>query len=373
VGWPAVSVVNNECGGKSTLGILVAFNDRIVMVNPATGQEMVLLNQDCQPRPPDADGKPRLWEVKPGNGKQFYTTPLVLDAANFLAIAYDQHIFHIEVDAARTDDNVGIPIPGITGHSVSDPVANDKFIFIGLNAKNLVALDRTTLAVQWTVETEHGVWAKPLLHDNMLYIPSLDHNLYAVNADTGEKAWTLDLGGAVTSTPLYYNDHLYIGTFARKIFEISLDGKITSQFDTDDWVWGTPTIDHDTLYSADLAGNVYALNTKNGLTEVWKQKVATGAIRATPVITGDVMIVASRDQKVYWLHRADGTPVKDTDGTPLERQLDSPILSDILLIEPGENVDIPEPYVVVSTLSSAQALVAYTLDNGARVWEYKFQ
>src|ERR1041385_7684673 len=88
-GWPAISTVNNPCGDKNTLGILVAFNDRIVMVNPANGQEMPLLNQDCSPRPADSDGKPRLWEVKPGNSKQFYTAPLELDSSNLLAIAYD--------------------------------------------------------------------------------------------------------------------------------------------------------------------------------------------------------------------------------------------------------------------------------------------
>jgi outer membrane protein assembly factor BamB len=371
--WPALSTINDECGGKNTLGILVAFNDRIAMVNPATGQDMVLLTQDCNPRPLDSEGKPKIWEVKPGNNKQFYTTPIQLDSANLLAVAYDQHMFRIELASARTDDTEGTPIDGIIGHSVTDPVANDKFIFVPLNAKNVVALDRNTLDVQWTFPTEHGVWAKPLLLDNVLYLACLDHNLYAVNADTGEEIWHVDLGGALTSTPLAYNGHLYIGTFTRNIYEISMDGQIVTQYATDDWVWGTPVVVDDILYDGDLGGTVYALDTRNNLKEIWKQKVAQGAIRATPLIVGDVMLVASRDQNLYWLNRADGTPVKDSDGTPLKRQLDSPILSDILLIQPGEDVDIPEPYVVVSTLSTAQALVAYTLDNGQRVWEYKFQ
>lgn len=372
-GWPAISTVNNTCGDKNTLGILVAFNDRIVMVNPANGQEMTLLNQDCSPRPVDSDGKPRLWEVKPGNNKQFYTAPLEIDSSNLLAIAYDQSIFHIELSSARPEDTTGTPIPGITGHAVADPVANDKFIFVGLNSKDLVALDKKTLDVQWKLTTDHGVWAKPLLADNVLYVASLDHFLYAVNADTGDVLWKVDLGGAVTSPPLLYNSHLFIGSFSRTLYEISTDGQIVNQYTTEDWMWGTPTVDNDILYTADLGGTVYALDVKNNLKEVWKQKVAAGAIRATPVIAGDVIIVAARDQKVYWLKRADGTPVQDEGGNPLVRQLDSPILSDILLIQPGDNVDISKPYVVVSTLSTDQILVAYALDNGEREWSYKFQ
>lgn len=369
--WAALTTLNTECGGTNKLGILVTFSDRIVMVDPATGKDMALLNQDCQPRPADAVGNAKVWEVKP-SGKQFYSSPISLDQNDLLAIAYDQHMFRIELSSARVDDSAGTPIPGLIGHAVTDLVANDKSIFVALNAKNVVALDRNNYDIQWTFKTEHGVWTKPLLRDNILYISSLDHNLYAVNADTGEGIWSVDLSGAITSTPLYYNGHLFVGSFARKIYEISMDGQIVNQFDADDWVWATPIVVDDILYDADLGGTIYALDV-NTFKLVWKQKVAESAIRATPLIVGDRMIVASRDQNVYWLNRADGTPVKDSDGTPLKRQLDSPILSDILLIEPGDNVDIPEPYIVVSTLSTTQVLVAYTLDNGQRVWDYKFQ
>ncbi len=372
-GWPAISTINTSCGGKDTLGILVAFNDRIDMVSPVNGQLMPLLNDQCQTRPPDADGTAKIWEVKPGNNKQFYSNPVQLDASNLLAVAYDQSLYHIDLAAARPDDANGTPIPGITGHAVTDPVVNDKYIFVGLNSNNLVALDKNNYDVAWTLPTDHGVWGKPLLADNVLYVPSLDHNLYAVNADTGEQLWKVDLGGAVTGTPLLYNGNLYIGSFARQLYEISLTGQIVSQYTSDDWMWGTPVVDQNVLYTADLGGTVYALDPANGLKEIWKQKVAGGSIRATPVIAGDVIIVAARDQKVYWLNRADGTPVKDADGNPLVRQLDSPILSDILLIQPGDNVAIPKPYIVVSTLSTDQILVAYTLDNGERVWSYKFQ
>jgi outer membrane protein assembly factor BamB len=372
--WPAVSLFTAICGDQSSLNILVAYTDRIVQVNPADGKPVVLKNAECQPRPPNSDGKDRVWDFRPAAGKQFYTTPLQLDDQTMLAMAYDQHFYRIDTSLITPPDANGVPINGRTGNSVTDLVASDDLLYVGLSAKDLVAVDKATYDVQWTATTEHGVWSKPLLVDETLYFSSLDHNLYAVDAKTGEARWTpLDLDGAVTGTPLYADGKLYIGSFARKIFEISTDGQILNQFETDDWVWGTPSIQDGILYAADLGGNVYALDTRNNLTLVWKQKVAERAIRPSPVIAGNVLIVASRDHKVYWLNRSDGTAVKDTEGNPLMRELEAEILSDILLIRPEDGVDIPEPYIVVSTTSPGQLLAAYTLDNGQLAWSYKFQ
>lgn len=369
-GWPAVSLLQSQCGDQPRDGILVAFNDRIVIVNPANGKALELLNAECELRPPDADGTAKVWDFKPGSARQFYSSPVLLDNQTLLAVSYDQRFFEIEFPAARTDSTEGRPIEGRTGHTVADLLVTDDTIYIGLSAKDLLALDRDTFDVLWTAPTGHGVWAKPLLVENTLYFSSLDHYLYAVDAKTGDQLWKLDLEGAVTATPVFHNGHLFIGSFGRKVFEVSLEGQIVNQYTTDEWVWGTATIVDDTLYIADLGGNVYALDTANDLAQVWKQKVATSAIRPAPIVSGDVVVVASRDHKVYWLNRNDGTPFKDADGNPLVRELANPILSDVLLIEPGPGVEIPEPYIVVSTLSPGQLLAAYTLDNGQAVWSY---
>ncbi len=372
-GWPAVSLITDSCGDQSRTSVMVSYTDRIVLVNPADGKSVPLLDSDCQVRPPDTDGKLKVWDFRPGGGRQFYTSPAQLDENTLLAVAYDQRMFRIEIDAARPDDTEGYAIAGLTGHTVAEPLLTEDKIYLGLSAKDLIALDRRTLTPLWTTTTEHGVWSKPLLADGVLYFASLDHNLYAVDAETGASKWVLDLGGALTSTPVLANGKLYLGSFARKVYEVSLDGNVLSQYDTADWVWGSPVIIGNDLYIADLGGSVYALDISNGLTETWRQKVADGGIRAVPVVAGDVILVGARDQKLRWINRADGTPFRDSEGNALVRELSAPILSDVLLVEPGNGIDISEPYVIVSTMATGQILAAYTLDNGQAMWSYSFQ
>lgn len=374
-GWPAISLISSKCGDQITENVLVAYNDRIVMVNPADGKSAVLLNQECAPRPPGSDGKAKVWDFRGGAANLFFSNPIELDDQTLLTVAYNQKVYKIDKMRAEADAATGTPIPNLTGQTVADVVRNGDLLYVGLSAKNLVALNIEDFSVAWTVETQHGVWSKPLLLQDTLYFTSLDHFLYAADAETGDLKWKLDLEGALTSTPLYdeVTGRLFIGSFARKIFEVSLDGQIVNQYAAADWIWGAPVIVDGTLYTADLVGNVYALDTTNNLSEVWKQKVADRAIRGTPLVTGDTVVIASRDQKLYWLNRADGSILNDSEGQPLVRDVGAEIFSDVLLVQPGDTLDIDEPYVIVSTMAPDKLLVAYTLNTAEQKWAHALQ
>jgi outer membrane protein assembly factor BamB len=373
VGWPAISLVDTTCGESTYQHILVAFNDRIVLVDPADGSGSSLRNNECEPRPPEADGRPKVWDFRGTGANQFFALPTGLDDQTLLAMNYAQRIYEIDTTTARANNGEGSPLPGRTGHAVAQPLVNGDLVYIGLANRDLVAWDRADNTLAWTVPTEHGVWAAPLLHEDTLYFTSLDHNLYAADAQTGEVIWTADVEGAAASTPLLHDGILYVGSFARKIFAISLDGEKLTEYSTVDWVWGTPVISDGVLYAADLVGNVYALDVADGLTEIWRQKVATRAIRATPVVYGDRVIVASRDHRIYWLDREAGTPIQTEDGQPLVRELPSEILSDVLVVEPTETNGVTEPLIVAATLNPGELLIAYSLEQGELKWTYRYQ
>lgn len=363
--WAGLRVIGEE------QHILVAFNDRLALVDPVDGKTVKLRNQEGEIRLDD-QGNPRLWEVKQ-NANQFFAAPAPLGDGRLLAVTYNQVLYTIDLPTARIENGSGTPIANHNGHIVADLLEGDGLVYAGLSSKNLLALDAEDLSVAWTAQTEHGIWSRPLLVDDVLYAASLDHYLYALDARTGDLLWKLDIEGAAPSAPAYANGRLYIGSFARKIFEISRQGQILNTYDTVDWVWGAPAVVDGILYAADLVGNVYALDTTDGLREIWRVKASEMSIRPTPLVAGDYVLVASRDQRLYWLKRSDGSMVTDNEGRPLLREMQGPIFSDILLIEPNEKTDIPGPYVIVSTLSPGQILVAYTLEQGRFLWTYSMQ
>lgn len=374
--WAGVRTIGNE------QNILLTYNDRIVMVDSTNGKPVELRSADGEVRRDD-QGNARIWEFMPeGAGpNMFFANPIEINEETLLAVGYDFKIYEIDIESARL--NTTIEITGVTddasttqtgrrGRSyagvgvggVADPARKDNLLYFGMNARDLIAVDDEELTEQWKFATEHGVWSEPLIADDVMYFTSLDHNLYAVNPDTGEELWQIDLQGSGTSTPLLYEDHLYVGSFGRKLFKISLQGEIAAEFETADWIWGTPTIVDDTLYVGDMSGNVYALDISEGDFNVqWQQKIAGRGIRATPLISGDTIVVGARDHKIYWLDREDGA-------VRFSRDVAGEVLSDILLIEPSENVDIDEPYVVVSSVANNELLVAFTLEDGEREWTY---
>lgn len=355
--WPALSTVGDE------QYILMAYHDRLVMVDPTDGTLVRLRNADGEIRLDD-EGNPRLWEITGIEGQQpnqFYSSPVLRDANTLLVATFHNQLFEIDLPTARVNNPGGNAIPGAV---LADPILADDLLYMGLSEHDLVALDRDSLAEVWRVPSGRGVWSRPLIVDDRMYFTSLDHFLYAVDAVTGEELWRLDLGGAVVSTPVHNDGHLYVGGFARKVFDISVDGEILAEYDTLDWVWASPTVVDDILYAADLSGTVYALDVSDGgFVERWQVKAADRAISGQPLVAGEYVIVGSRDQRVYWLSQRNGEIF-------FSRELAGEVFSDMLLVEPGASVDIAEPYVIVSTVANQELLVAFTLENGERMWDY---
>ncbi len=355
--WPALSIVGDA------QNIVLAYKDRIVMVNPDDGTPVKLRNADGEVRLDD-DGNARIWEFRGGEGNnasQFYSNPLQIDGNTLLVAAYNQRLYEVDLPTARSNNADGIELPG---QVIATPVIADDLLLVGISERNLIAYDASGQNERWRVATDQAVWSSPLVIDGVVYFTSLDHFLYAINADDGEELWRLDLGGAAPEAPVFYDNHLYLGTFDRRIFQISLDGEIVAEHETDDWVWGSPTIAEGVLYAADMGGTVYALEiTGDGFEQVWRTQPSERAIRTTPLVADEYVVVGGRDQKVYWLDQEDGS-------TFFSRDVAGEVLSDLLLIEPSETVDIPEPYLIVATPTDGEALVAFTLQNGERTWTY---
>ena len=107
--------------------------------------------------------------------------------------------------------------------------------------------------------------------------------------------WKTDLGGSIPAAPLMATDgaDLYVGSFARKVFAVdTATGAIRWTADLKDWVWDTPALDGDTIFAADISGNLYSLGAPNGK-NAWPEVKPDGAITASPVAVPNGVVVAT--------------------------------------------------------------------------------
>lgn len=356
-GWPELSTL--ELPGSIYSGnILLTFNDKITMIDPDSGQPARLRNADGEVRV-DEEGRARIWEYSGPQAapNQFFAKPLALNADNLLVLSNSERLFEINLARADALNPEGLELPG---RVLASPLAGEDLVYVAAE-RTMLALDRESFQERWRFETGQSIWSRPLLLDGKLIFTSLDHHLYALDPGSGSEIWRLNLNGAAPVAPVVHEGRLYTGSFSRRIFAITAQGSIQAEFTTEDWVWGAPAIVDGVLYAADLAGNVYALQIgESNFRLLWRAQVSERAIRATPVVAGDYVIVAARDQKLYWLDRADGRVY-------FTRELAAEVVSDMLLLDQGPDA---ESLLAVSTLANEEALVAFGVQNGDRRWTY---
>ncbi len=353
--WPGISASDDA--------IYVAHGERVVALDPSNGQ--------------------RLWEYPDGDNRDttFSAIPVEQDGTVYVgdykgrvhAINAEngQRIWLYEPEIERLIGPIALEA---ADRVLSGVAVSEDRVFTGLGSRNVIALDRETGALDWTFETEHGVWATPLYlpangsgHDEpTLYAVSLDHHLYALDPETGDRRWQIDLGAAAPGNMTYdeVRNRIYVGTFLSELLAIDLGTQsIVARYQTEGWLWDNPALADDMLYFGDLKGFVYAVEiTDDGFRQVWKQPVAEDAVRGTPVVTASRVIVGSRDKTVYALNRSDGS---------LSWRVDtrSPVLTDVILASQGGD-DAQNERVVFGTTDNDALLVALSSASGEVDWRY---
>jgi len=358
VNWAAVSTATDSPN------IVLAYNFEVLQVDPRSGNLAELVNADGETRFDPQTGQAHRWIIngQTAENAQFFAAPLAFDDKNLLLPEYHGRLIAVERDTARI---LPPDKAKLSGRVLTTPARDEERLYFALET-GVEALNAQTLEQVWYRPTQNGVWDTPALYDGVLYFTSMDHYLYAVDALSGDELWKRDLGGAAAATPLVVENDgevsVYATTFARKIIKFDAEGRVLHEYNTIDWLWSTPVLFDGTLYAADLAGYVYALN-PDDLSEVWKVKAMSRGIRPSPLVTAEYVVVAARDGLVKWLNRADGATV-------YERNAEAEILSELLLIEPSDALNLPQPLVIVSTVAPNRLLIAYTLNEAGQQWVY---
>ena len=230
-------------------------------------------------------------------GGKLYGSPAIANGSVYVAF-HSGEVYSIDATSGVQQWDYDIK----SAVSAGVAVGNDT-VFVGSSNGNLSALDAGSGSLKWSFSTQNEIWATPVVVDGVVYFGSLDHSLYALNAIDGTKKWSFKTGGGIASTPLVVNGIVYIGSFDNKFYAIDADtGAQKWVFDgAGNWFWSQAAYNNGTIYAGCLDHYVYALDAGNG-TMVWPKPFDAGSlVKASPVIAGGVLVVASEVGKVYGL------------------------------------------------------------------------
>lgn len=261
------------------------------------------------------------------NKAQFYATPvLTSDGMVIVGSAGGKHILYaLDPRDLITDGDIKSPavewsFTGAGGPWVAAPLIVDGMLFAPNGDGNLYVLDLNDgqsqkQAVQTILlvdpedpEKKAGrLWAQPVTDGERVYVTSLDHSVYAIDVETYTIAWHQDISAAIPGSPAVGPDgKLYVGSLASQLEQFDpATGRHTSVLDAEYWLWSTPVLDGSILYFGDLKGNFYSFDTAtNGLN--WNVQ-PDGAITANAILQNDHLLLATESGNIYAIDKDGNT------------------------------------------------------------------
>jgi len=273
-----------------------------------------------------------VWRYPPkADSKLLYFANPILTADGQLLIGSSgkTHDF-ISLDAATGKEKWAKSFSGAGGGWVASPLVMNDTIYAPNTDGFLYILDMSGSQIEDPIEIGGTLWSAPVTDGSLIYISSLDHHVYIVDPAEHSVVNSSDLGGAIPSSPVTGNDGAYASSLASSIQFAKPNNQASVVTQTDDRVWGSPILDGQTLYYADLSGNVYSLDLASG-NQNWSVK-PNGPVVASLLIVGDQIYVTSeadptsklgmlialdRDGRTVWSREVGGklytTPVASGD------------------------------------------------------------
>jgi outer membrane protein assembly factor BamB len=234
-------------------------------------------------------------------GSVFYSSPVVTsDGQVLVGSAGIDHALY-SLDAATGNEKWPTPFKAATDHFIASPLVVNDTVYAPNNDGMLYVLKLATGQQLWALPVSHSLWGTPVSNGKFVFVTSLDHFLYAIDPESRKIAWKVDLGGAIPGSPAISPDGttVYIGSFNSKVAALNAeDGAIRWTADTQGWVWGAPALEGDSVYVADINGNIYSLGVPNGKNP-WPSIQPDGPITGSPLALGDGVLVATESGGVY--------------------------------------------------------------------------
>ena len=250
----------------------------------------------------------KVWQFPDKAGTQlFYSNPVLTSDGQLLIGSSGRDYALYSLDPATGKEKWAAPFAA-DDHWVAPPLVVGDTVYAANNNGTLYALKLATGQLSWSVPLGHSLWGTPTTDGKLIFVTSLDHYLYALDPATHKLVWKKDLGGSIAGSPLVAADGaaLYVGSFAHKMFALeAASGAIRWSAELKDWVWGTPALSGNTLYAADVSGNLYSLGAADGK-NTWPSVKPDGPITGSPLVLTNGIAVVTQAGSVY-AYKPDGS------------------------------------------------------------------
>ena len=207
------------------------------------------------------------------------------------------------------------------------PAINEGLVVFGTMDGHIIAADMKDGTEKWKFAVDGAsfhfndrnndrtsVFCSPSIGNNIVTIGGRDGFIYGINALNGKLDWktTHDSSSWILSTAISENT-VYIGSGSAFILQAAnlQSGKEKWRFKTKSAVFSSISITGNTLYFADIAGIVYALDKITGKKK-WEYAAGT-RIFSTPVVSDGMVYFGSDDGNIYALK---GTPDEAAEKLP---------------------------------------------------------
>ncbi len=238
-----------------------------------------------------------------GNAKYLYfATPVLTEDGQLLIGSQGTEATFVSINPATGKENWAEPFAGAKGIWVAPPLVFNNRIYAPNTDGFLYILGMDGKPAADPIEIGGALWSAPSTDGKLLYVVSLDHHLRVIDPETNTLTKPVDLGGAVPNSPFVTEDGAYVGSFASNIQFVTPNGKSEVVAEATNWVWGAPVLDGETLYYADLDGNVFSFDTASGK-QNWSEVTPDGPIVASPLVLDDQIYIATESGTFFALDR----------------------------------------------------------------------